>query len=77
MLRVTPRDANYTGPGHRFCILRPELITAFCQVIVISAIYKKKGFAFCFQFLIFHSGNRSKQLRNQNLRRLILWKWTA
>ncbi|XP_027340006.1 clustered mitochondria protein isoform X2 [Abrus precatorius] len=31
LLRVTPRDANYTGPGSRFCILRPELITAFCQ----------------------------------------------
>ncbi|KAK9283136.1 hypothetical protein L1049_011367 [Liquidambar formosana] len=32
LMRVTPRDANYTGPGSRFCILRPELITAFCQV---------------------------------------------
>ncbi|KAL5762727.1 hypothetical protein ACOSP7_018991 [Xanthoceras sorbifolium] len=31
LMRVTPRDANYTGPGSRFCILRPELITAFCQ----------------------------------------------
>ncbi|KAK7271601.1 hypothetical protein RJT34_27637 [Clitoria ternatea] len=31
LLRVTPRDANYAGPGSRFCILRPELITAFCQ----------------------------------------------
>lgn len=31
-MRVTPRDANFTGPGSRFCILRPELITAFCQV---------------------------------------------
>ncbi|XP_050281888.1 clustered mitochondria protein-like [Quercus robur] len=30
-MRVNPRDANYTGPGSRFCILRPELITAFCQ----------------------------------------------
>ncbi|XP_060667552.1 clustered mitochondria protein-like [Ziziphus jujuba] len=30
-MRVTPRDANYIGPGSRFCILRPELITAFCQ----------------------------------------------
>ncbi|PIN14395.1 putative protein CLU1/cluA/TIF31 [Handroanthus impetiginosus] len=30
-LRVTPRDANYTGPGSRFCNLRPELITAFCH----------------------------------------------
>lgn len=32
LMRVTPRDANFTGPGSRFCILRPELITAFCQV---------------------------------------------
>ncbi|XP_054814407.1 clustered mitochondria protein isoform X2 [Prosopis cineraria] len=31
LLRVTPRDANYTGPGSRSCILRQELITAFCQ----------------------------------------------
>ncbi|XP_022732840.1 clustered mitochondria protein-like [Durio zibethinus] len=31
LMRATPRDANYTGPGSRFCILRPELITAFCQ----------------------------------------------
>ncbi|KAK4397059.1 Clustered mitochondria protein [Sesamum angolense] len=29
LMRVTPRDANYTGAGSRFCILRPELITAF------------------------------------------------
>ncbi|GMH18998.1 hypothetical protein Nepgr_020839 [Nepenthes gracilis] len=32
LMRVTPRDANYTRSGSRFCILRPELITAFCQV---------------------------------------------
>ncbi|OMO69795.1 Tetratricopeptide-like helical [Corchorus capsularis] len=31
LMRATPRDANFTGPGSRFCILRPELITAFCQ----------------------------------------------
>ncbi|KAL8171483.1 hypothetical protein V2J09_023287 [Rumex salicifolius] len=31
LMRVTPRDANYVGPGSRFCILRPELITAFCH----------------------------------------------
>ncbi|KAK9123042.1 hypothetical protein Sjap_012644 [Stephania japonica] len=29
LMRVTPRDANYTGPGSRFFVLRPELITAF------------------------------------------------
>ncbi|KAK7334777.1 hypothetical protein VNO80_26540 [Phaseolus coccineus] len=38
LLRVTPRDANYTGPGSRFCILRPELITAFCQAQVAEAL---------------------------------------
>ncbi|KAL0379910.1 UNVERIFIED_CONTAM: Clustered mitochondria protein [Sesamum angustifolium] len=31
LMRVTPRDANYTGSGSRFCILRPELISAFCH----------------------------------------------
>ncbi|KAK8622175.1 hypothetical protein V6N13_097799 [Hibiscus sabdariffa] len=31
LMRATPRDANFTGPGSRFCILRPELITAFIQ----------------------------------------------
>ncbi|KAG8363575.1 hypothetical protein BUALT_Bualt19G0036700 [Buddleja alternifolia] len=31
LMRVTPRDANYTGSGSRFCILRPELITSFCH----------------------------------------------
>lgn len=31
LMRVTPRDANYVGAGSRFCILRPELIAAFCQ----------------------------------------------
>ncbi|KAG9133851.1 hypothetical protein Leryth_017945 [Lithospermum erythrorhizon] len=31
LMRVTPRDANYNGTGSRFCILRPELITAFCH----------------------------------------------
>ncbi|XP_074296741.1 clustered mitochondria protein-like isoform X2 [Silene latifolia] len=33
LMRVTPRDANYTGPRSRFCILRPELISAFCQKV--------------------------------------------
>ncbi|XP_076904447.1 clustered mitochondria protein-like [Bidens hawaiensis] len=31
LMRVTPRDANYAGPNSKFCILRPELITAYCQ----------------------------------------------
>ncbi|XP_074294610.1 clustered mitochondria protein-like isoform X2 [Silene latifolia] len=33
LMRVTPRDSNYTGPRSRFCILRPELISAFCQKV--------------------------------------------
>lgn len=35
LMRVTPRDANYTGPDSRFCVLRPELITSFCQVHIL------------------------------------------
>ena len=41
-MRVTPRDANYTGPGSRFCILRPELVTAFYQAEVAER-RKRKG----------------------------------
>ena len=44
-MRVTPRDANYTGPGSRFCILRPELITSFCHVSSAS-----KTFCFAYEF---------------------------
>lgn len=40
LMRVTPRDANYNGPGSRFCVLRPELVTAFCQA---EAAEKTKG----------------------------------
>ncbi|XP_065871824.1 clustered mitochondria protein isoform X2 [Euphorbia lathyris] len=46
LMRVTPRDANYTGPGSRFCILRPELIAAFCQAEaakVAKSIPKSEG----------------------------------
>ncbi|WOL12357.1 clustered mitochondria protein-like [Canna indica] len=31
LMRVTPRDANYIGPAHRFCVLRPELVASFCE----------------------------------------------
>ncbi|EPS67381.1 hypothetical protein M569_07392, partial [Genlisea aurea] len=34
LMRITPRDANYTGPDSRFCILRPELTSAFFQAEV-------------------------------------------
>ncbi|KMZ59783.1 hypothetical protein ZOSMA_6524G00010 [Zostera marina] len=30
-MRATPRDVNFNGPNSRFCVLRPELITSFCQ----------------------------------------------
>uniref|UniRef100_A0A1J3FQ72 Clustered mitochondria protein homolog n=1 Tax=Noccaea caerulescens TaxID=107243 RepID=A0A1J3FQ72_NOCCA len=36
LMRVTPRDANYTGPDSRFCVLRPELITSFCQAETVE-----------------------------------------
>jgi len=38
LMRVTPRDSNYTGPGSRFCVLRPELVALFCQVFPHSSI---------------------------------------
>ncbi|KAJ4753110.1 hypothetical protein LUZ62_087515 [Rhynchospora pubera] len=31
LMRVTPRDSNYTGPEHRFSVLRPELISSFIE----------------------------------------------
>lgn len=43
LMRVTPRDANYTGPGSRFCILRPELIKAFCQTEAAERQSNKSG----------------------------------
>ncbi|KAF9675620.1 hypothetical protein SADUNF_Sadunf09G0051100 [Salix dunnii] len=38
LMRATPRDANYTGPGSRFCILRPELISSFCQAEAVARL---------------------------------------
>ncbi|KAJ4971494.1 hypothetical protein NE237_004593 [Protea cynaroides] len=40
LMRVTPRDANYIGPVSRSCVLRPELVAAFCQA---EAAEKSKG----------------------------------
>ncbi|KAK9058159.1 hypothetical protein SSX86_022999 [Deinandra increscens subsp. villosa] len=42
LMRVTPRDANYTGPNSKFCILRPELITAFCQAEAAKTLKSKR-----------------------------------
>ncbi|XP_056169066.1 clustered mitochondria protein homolog [Syzygium oleosum] len=50
LMRVTPRVANYTGPGSRFCILRQELVTAFCQVA--HAITVVKWFSHLHDFLL-------------------------
>jgi len=53
LMRATPRDANYTGPGSRFCILRPELISAFCQVCSYGQNYVILGlFAHVLCFLL-------------------------
>ncbi|VAI48732.1 unnamed protein product [Triticum turgidum subsp. durum] len=30
-MRVTPRDSNYIGLQHRFCVLRPELVASFVE----------------------------------------------
>ncbi|KAI4323379.1 hypothetical protein L6164_022991 [Bauhinia variegata] len=43
LLRVTPRDANCTGPGSRFCIVRPELVTAFCQAQAVETSKPKES----------------------------------
>ena len=32
LMRVTPRDSNYMGQEHRFCVLRPELVASFVEV---------------------------------------------
>ncbi|KAK7317301.1 hypothetical protein RJT34_01403 [Clitoria ternatea] len=42
LVRVTPRDANCTGPASRFCILRPELISSFCQAQAAEKSKSKK-----------------------------------
>ncbi|KAM7263463.1 hypothetical protein ACFE04_001146 [Oxalis oulophora] len=43
LMRVTPRDANYIGAGSRFCILRQELINAFCQAEATESSKSKSG----------------------------------
>ncbi|XP_077210396.1 clustered mitochondria protein-like isoform X2 [Tasmannia lanceolata] len=46
LMRVTPRDANYRGPGSRFCVLRPELVASFCQAGAVersNSISKTEG----------------------------------
>lgn len=31
LMRVTPRDSNFIGLQHRFCVLRPELVASFVE----------------------------------------------
>ncbi|KAG0576037.1 hypothetical protein KC19_5G050100 [Ceratodon purpureus] len=42
LMRTTPRDINYTGPGSRLCVLRPELVATFCQVEAQERVGKNK-----------------------------------
>ncbi|AQK74262.1 Clustered mitochondria protein [Zea mays] len=42
LMRVTPRDSNYIGQEHRFCVLRPELIASFVEVESIKQSLKQK-----------------------------------
>eukprot|EP00250_Pteridium_aquilinum_P016315 c23046_g1_i1 orf=399-4781(+) len=42
LMRTTPRDANYTGPGFRHAVLRPELVAAFCQAEALAKIKGKE-----------------------------------
>lgn len=41
LMRATPRDANYTGGQSRFCVLRPELVSAFCEAEATERIKSK------------------------------------
>ncbi|VAI60170.1 unnamed protein product [Triticum turgidum subsp. durum] len=36
LMRVTPRDSNYIGLQHRFCVLRPELVASFVEAESIT-----------------------------------------
>lgn len=56
LMRVTPRDANYTGPESRFCVLRPELITSFCQVRNFFIPSKSMLLSFPLTMYFYHEG---------------------
>ncbi|GMY22320.1 isoform 2 of clustered mitochondria protein [Fagus crenata] len=69
LMRVTPRDANYTGPGSRFCILRPELITAFCQAQAAErSKCKSEGDAHVTTDSSTVVGNITKEGRDENVK---------
>ncbi|KAL6912229.1 hypothetical protein ACP4OV_001034 [Aristida adscensionis] len=42
LMRVTPRDSNYIGQEHRFCVLRPELVASFVEVECTKQSPKQK-----------------------------------
>ncbi|KAL6633659.1 hypothetical protein ACP70R_026330 [Stipagrostis hirtigluma subsp. patula] len=42
LMRVTPRDSNYIGQEHRFCVLRPELVASFVEVESTKQSSKQK-----------------------------------
>ncbi|VAI60166.1 unnamed protein product [Triticum turgidum subsp. durum] len=41
LMRVTPRDSNYIGLQHRFCVLRPELVASFVEQAVSAEEHDK------------------------------------
>ncbi|KAK3158921.1 hypothetical protein QOZ80_2AG0143400 [Eleusine coracana subsp. coracana] len=43
LMRVTPRDSNYIGQEHRFCVLRPELISSFVEAESTKESLKQKA----------------------------------
>ncbi|KAJ1280732.1 hypothetical protein BS78_04G255400 [Paspalum vaginatum] len=43
LMRVTPRDSNYIGQEHRFCVLRPELVASFVETESMKRSPKKKA----------------------------------
>ncbi|XP_026663446.1 clustered mitochondria protein-like isoform X2 [Phoenix dactylifera] len=45
LMRVTPRDANYSGPGLRFCVLRPELVASFCEAEAAESSHSRPEIA--------------------------------
>ncbi|CAN6280189.1 unnamed protein product [Urochloa humidicola] len=42
LMRVTPRDSNYIGQEHRFCVLRPELVASFVEAESTKQSTRKK-----------------------------------
>ncbi|CAL4885019.1 unnamed protein product [Urochloa decumbens] len=42
LMRVTPRDSNYIGQEHRFCVLRPELVASFVEAESTKQSTKQK-----------------------------------